>query len=798
MKSHRPILIRVAALMMTSAMFAPGTALSDSPERAALEARILASAEEETPANMTRYAERLEADGATDAARRWAARALGGREELDATSRTALDALCARLGLQERDAVPRQPVPWRGLEHTAEWSAGVRTNQSLHFTLDDRWRQHAILLHEELLVPFREGPEAGADWADEAVELITEEIVAACRWTFAVGREDSWRHAFDLVQRGARDPFLRWMAARWRATTGDAAGAISDLEALVADLDDAPNAPFLRFVVAHSRALIAGWSGGNYERVRETCVAWAEDLADQPRHTAVLYDYAKLFVGVEDRDRLVAFEQSGADPWIALMLRGNVEKKLAWKARGTGWASEVSQDGWKAFREHLDAAAKAYQSAWLLRPDLPDAAEGMVDIVGPGSGRGALDLWFRRAIEARTDSPDAWQSYFWYGCYPRWGGSARAMRAMAQAARDAGHPDSFLPIFHVKFLSEYACDAGIDPAILFAADAEGPAALDSIRASLDNPRMGASATEPLRALHPSIAYWAGEIAEAVKANQSRGNIKPEPRDYPEPVAVHELLAKLDGPHGERLMPLEALRVARDWRKLRAGAAPVLAEAETNGWPESERRLLAEYVATARLHLAAADHKWLPLANDRASPSAWHVHAGQWTDDGPDGTRAWTVLDDNPLGESTIHPNLDVPGALSFRGTFAFAGIGTGEEHLVSIELKDLGPHRGTWSSVLLRWRKGRLGAVTGPNSQLVGPKATPQEPETWIETGDAPTEVRVRWRDGRIEVLAGPDRAPLVSVPAPYYAARSWRGPGMLIVRGRNVRATGIRVRADE
>ncbi len=786
----------MAAFVATSSLI--GTTLAASPERTALEAKILASAQAETPANMARYAALLEIEGADEAARRWAARALGGHDALDADARASLNALCARLGVKERDAVASNPAPWRGIAHAAEWSADVRTNASLRIAPDGRWRRHAALLHEELLVPFREGPDAGADWADEAVALLSEEIAADCRWSLTIGREDSWRRAADLVRRGARDPFLRWMAARWRAATGDPDGAVEELDALVRDLVGEPNAPFLRFLSAHARALIAGWGDGNYERVRETCVDWAADLADSPRHTGAVYDFASSLLGVEDNDRLVAFEQSGADPWIALMVRGNVEKRLAWKARGSGWASEVSQDGWKGFRDHLDEAAKAYRAAWLLRPDLPHAAEAMVEVSGPGGDQKALDLWFRRSLDVQADSPGAWQSYFWYGCYPRWGGSPQDMRAMADAARDAGHPESLLPYFHVKFLFQYANDCDIDPAALFAADAEGPAALASARAVLANPRLVALAVENMLALHPSVAYWDGEVAEAVAAYQRFGGDKPAPRGIPEPTAVHELLAKLAGPHGERLVPLEALRVARDWRALREGAAPLLSQAESHRWPEEERRLLAEYVATARLHLAAAERKWLPLANDRTSPSAWHVHAGEWTDDGPGGSRAWTVLDDRPLAESTIHPNLDVPLPLSLRGTFAFAGVGTGEEHLVSVELKALGSGRTTWNSILLRWEDGRLGAVTGQNGQMLVPNASWPEPTTWLDVGDAPAEVRIRWRDGRIEVQAGPERTPLLSVPAPYYAARSWRGPGMLIVRGRNDRATGLRVRADE
>ena len=44
---------------------------------------------------------------------------------------------------------------------------------------------------------------------------------------------------------------------------------------------------------------------------------------------------------------------------------------LGWKARGGGWASEVTDKGWQGFDAHLTKARSLLLQAWQERPNLP-------------------------------------------------------------------------------------------------------------------------------------------------------------------------------------------------------------------------------------------------------------------------------------------------------------------------------------------------------------------------------------------------------------------------------------------
>ena len=69
------------------------------------------------------------------------------------------------------------------------------------------------------------------------------------------------------------------------------------------------------------------------------------------------------------------------------------------------------------------------------------------------------------------------------------------------------------------------------------------------------------------------------------------------------------------------------------------------------------------------------------------------------------------------------------------------------------------------------------------------------EPSRWIEAaGAAAVTVEAVWSDAALEIRAGPTRALLASFPTDYCDKRQWLGPGLLILRGRNVTVSGLRV----
>jgi hypothetical protein len=138
-------------------------------------------------------------------------------------------------------------------------------------------------------------------------------------------------------------------------------------------------------------------------------------------------------------------DQAGPDfRWLALTLKGEYEINEAWKARGSGWADSVRQQGWQAFADHLSQARTSLTAAWKLQPDLPLAPCLMETVALGNSGAQEMRQWFDRAVAAQVDYPGAWYSMRW-GLYPRWYGSLEALRTFGVMGLNSGRFDTDIP-----------------------------------------------------------------------------------------------------------------------------------------------------------------------------------------------------------------------------------------------------------------------------------------------------------------------------------------------------------------
>ena len=117
-------------------------------------------------------------------------------------------------------------------------------------------------------------------------------------------------------------------------------------------------------------------------------------------------------------------------PWLREMLNGKLQNSTGWSYRGTGYANTVKDDGWQKFAEHQVIARGHFKKAWELRPDRPQAATVMIDIVKCGNGEPgeSTRLWFDRAVAAQYDHYGAYYALLW-ALRPRWGGSIGQMKA---------------------------------------------------------------------------------------------------------------------------------------------------------------------------------------------------------------------------------------------------------------------------------------------------------------------------------------------------------------------------------
>ena len=121
----------------------------------------------------------------------------------------------------------------------------------------------------------------------------------------------------------------------------------------------------------------------------------------------------------------VLIEQWPRDPDV-LRSTGIAHIELAWAARGGDWAGTVTDDGWRGFAEHLDAAERAFEDSWALAPH-PETAKEMLTVeLGQGKGRDRFELWFQRAMQLDPANDEACGRKVRY-LMPRWYGSEREL-----------------------------------------------------------------------------------------------------------------------------------------------------------------------------------------------------------------------------------------------------------------------------------------------------------------------------------------------------------------------------------
>ncbi|MBW7909564.1 MAG: DUF2092 domain-containing protein [Kiritimatiellae bacterium] len=149
-----------------------------------------------------------------------------------------------------------------------------------------------------------------------------------------------------------------------------------------------------------------------------------------------VFSYTNLY------ERLLA--TPGANPWIVKTTEGRAEIRKAWRDRGSGFASTVSEEGWVGFKEHLELAKKALTEAWEMNPKEPHAAAGMIEVsMGLQDGE-EMRLWFDRAVEAQFDYIPAYGHLLW-AMRPRWFGSHREMLAFGTECMETKRYDTAVP-----------------------------------------------------------------------------------------------------------------------------------------------------------------------------------------------------------------------------------------------------------------------------------------------------------------------------------------------------------------
>ena len=660
-------------------------------------------------------------------------------------------------------APPPAPGEWPGLGDKAAlaaWSESVRTNANLFTAARFRDEQLLPLLRREALEPLLAGPDKDAEWIGEAKDYVEHELWL-CWFRSMLDRPNpDWGRAYDFtVKEGSKDPFLSWMSVVGQHKWHWDDKARAQLEEL--EKSAAAGTPFQRLLAAHARNLLDP-SDEHAAALRAAGVAWAESRAAHPAESRAVFKVLLEFFDSGDEALAAALEASGADPWLGLLFRGKAEIDAAWKARGSGWASTVTDDGWKGFGEHQKAAAEALEKAHALHPEFPNAAAYMVKVSGAGCD-GDLDLWFRRALAAQADNAYAWIQYRWHNL-PRWGGSVERIRRLSEAALATRRHDSWIPVEWARGMAMVRSETRAGEKEFWTDPERAAQAEEALAPLLESPAADSHVRAVAAEVLSGVRFLRGDFEGALAANRARGDswtwgvIRDAFDDYGSTVTV---LDGLSGPNGERIAALYKKYADKDWAACAAEADAVWDACR--GLQHMEACLLATIAAEAwaEVGYAAGEPRFFGMLRKRQFCDWINYDSGFTLEEGTDegsghsrnGNPHWMKLE------------AEVPAALEASGRFEPWG-GADEPHVLLVRV---GAGGNSWGqdpespSVVLFREKERLGVAVLPDVgrdleevDAVDPGAVVWRrlPEGW------PARYRVVFAGGGVLVWLGDDAEP--------------------------------------
>jgi hypothetical protein len=364
--------------------------------------------------------------------------------------------------------IPSGPVPLQVLKagDPVVFKPGAQTEAG--------WRREESQWMEKHLLPvITKGWEA-EPWRDRALEFVRERLPRMQhRSTWGRGFVDFKISGASVLEAGCRDPWVRLWDAWDRQDEGfDADKDLPAMEQALREIRESVKDPaILRFaalpLIQEGRAYPTdrAWRERRDE-ISEAFMQWTEHLGRSPCYgkedEGQLYRHISAFPTRRTPpagavERLV---KAGTLPgWLTDTMLGGQEIALAWKSRGDDVASEVTEEGWEGFREHLALARQRLVAAWKARPDQPYAAADMIKVVmgGDRAGGESARLWFNRSTSACFDYLHAYGNYV-LTLLPRWGGSHQELLDFGFACMDCGHMETDTPLMLPRTISTVGYD----------------------------------------------------------------------------------------------------------------------------------------------------------------------------------------------------------------------------------------------------------------------------------------------------------------------------------------------------
>jgi tetratricopeptide (TPR) repeat protein len=137
------------------------------------------------------------------------------------------------------------------------------------------------------------------------------------------------------------------------------------------------------------------------------------------------------------------------------LLKGEAYYRMAWNARGTGYAKDLSADQQKTFFEKLAVAEPALEKAWKLDPTDARIPTFMIGVAeATQKERSEMETWFNRAMALNPNNYEACKAKLHY-LYPQWYGSRDDMIAFGKECLSSKVWGGSVPLILVDAHSDY-------------------------------------------------------------------------------------------------------------------------------------------------------------------------------------------------------------------------------------------------------------------------------------------------------------------------------------------------------
>ena len=333
-------------------------------------------------------------------------------------------------------------------------------------TWEDFFQAQAPWAERVLFTPFRQRAR-GAAW-ERAATAFVQEAYQTWQRDYRLPSEELLARGKKLQETGCLDPLPLYLQGHltfrltqnWRAAIETLSNALAQ-----ATVGDQPRA-LARFAAIEWAALRAKnvhQTAGLYQPALELTKLALADGSYRPEEAPLFVQHAVAGPWAvlldEDPEGLNAVvAQSSLPEWAKQCLTGHSHVRWAWKARGTGSAKTVREEGWKRFAERLDLARACLTKSWELRPDRPEAATRMIEVVmANAQADDRLRQWLDRAVTAQFDYLPAYTSFLW-AMMPRWHGSPDAILDFGRACLATKRFATVVPGVYFNALEHLAID----------------------------------------------------------------------------------------------------------------------------------------------------------------------------------------------------------------------------------------------------------------------------------------------------------------------------------------------------